>query len=88
MFYFIGWECGVRGKMDCWLAAFLYSSVRKQAVGVDGRLSTLIPGISVALIGISSSLSLGTIASSFADDTRIQRGIENEEDCDVHWLMK
>ena len=69
--------------MDCWLAAFLDSSVRKQAVGVDGRLSTLVPGISGALIGIFSSLSLGTIASSFADDTRIQRGIENEEDCDL-----
>ena len=34
-------ECGVRGKVGCWLAAFLDSSVRKQAVGVDGRLSTL-----------------------------------------------
>ena len=90
-------ECGVRGKVGCWLASFLDSSVRKQAVGVDGRLSTLVPVISgvpqgtvlgpclflVHLIGISSSLSLGTTASSFADDTRIQRGIEVEEDCDL-----
>ena len=37
----------------------------------------------VHLIGISSSLSLGTTASSFADDTRIQRGIEDEEDFDL-----
>ena len=60
-------------------------------------MSTLVPVISgvpqgtvlgpclflVHLIGISSSLSLGTTASSFADDTRIQRGIEDEEDCDL-----
>ena len=90
-------ECGVRGKVGCWLASFLDSAVRKQAVGVDGRLSTLTPVISGVpqgtvlgpclflgqLIGISSSLSQGTTASSFADDTRIQRGIEAEEDCDL-----
>ena len=29
-------ECGIRGKMGCWLAAFLDSLVRKQAVGVEG----------------------------------------------------
>ena len=39
-------ECGVRGKVGCWLAAFLDSAVRKQAVGVDGILSALVPVIS------------------------------------------
>ena len=75
-------ECGVRGKVGCWLAALLDSSVRKQAVGVDGRLSTLAPVVSgvpqgtvlgpclflVHLLDISSNLSAGTTASSFADD--------------------
>ena len=39
-------ECGVRGKMGKWLAAFLDPSVRMQAVGVDGRLSDLMPVVS------------------------------------------
>ena len=39
-------ECGVRGKMGQWLAAFLDPSVRKQAVGVEGRLSPLVPVVS------------------------------------------
>ena len=34
-------DCGIRGKMGHWLAAFLDPSVRKQAVGVEGRLSYL-----------------------------------------------
>ena len=90
-------ECGIRGKVGCWLAAFLDSSVRQQAVGVDGRLSSLVPVVSgvpqgtvlgpclflVHLIGISMNLSNGTTASSFADDTRVQRGIAGEEDCEV-----
>ena len=89
-------ECGVRGKVGCWLAAFLDSSVRKQAVGVDGRLSTLAPVVSgvpqgtvlgpclflVHLLDISSNLSAGTTASSFADDTRLQHGIASEQDCE------
>ena len=37
---------GVRGKMGHWLAAFLDPTVRKQAVGVDGRLSPLADVIS------------------------------------------
>ena len=39
-------ECGVRGKMGHWLAAFLDPSVRMQAVEVDGRLSNLMPVVS------------------------------------------
>ena len=32
-------ECGIKGKVGCWIAAFLDSSARKQAVVVDGRVS-------------------------------------------------
>ena len=39
-------ECGVRGKMVHWLAAFLDPSNRKPSVGVEGRLSPLVPVIS------------------------------------------
>ena len=89
--------CGVRGKVGCWLAAFLDPAVRKQAVGVEGRLSSLVPVVSgvpqgtvlgpclflIHLMDISSSLSAGTTATSFADDTRLQRGILTEQDCEV-----
>ena len=78
-------DCGVRGKMGHWLAAFLDPSVRKQAVGVEGRLSSLVPVVSgvpqgtvlgpclflVHLMGVSDNISEGTSASSFADDTRL-----------------
>ena len=90
-------ECGVCEKVGCWLAAFLDPAVRKQAVGVDGQLSSLVPVVSgvpqgtvlgpclflVHLMGISSNLSEGTTATSFANDTRIQRGIADEQDCEV-----
>ena len=90
-------ECGVRGKVGCWLAAFLDPAVRKQAVGVDGRLSDLQPVVSgvpqgtvlgpclflVHLLDIATNLSAGTVATSFADDTRIQHGIASEQDCEV-----
>jgi ribonuclease P/MRP protein subunit RPP40 len=90
-------ECGVRGKMGHWLAAFLDPSVRMQSVGVDGRLSTLASVVSgvpqgtvlgpclflIHLMGISTNLSAGTTASSFADDTRLLRGITDEDDCEV-----
>ena len=62
---------------------------------MDGRLSTLRPVISgvpqgtvigpilflvhIALMG--SDLSSGTTITSFADDTRLKRGITTEEDC-------
>ena len=39
-------DCGIRGKVGHWLAAFLDPSVRMQAVGVDGRLSDLTSVIS------------------------------------------
>ena len=90
-------ECGVRGNMGHWLAAFLDPSVRKQAAGVEGRLSSLVPVVSgvpqgtvlgpclflVHLMGLSDNISEGTSASSFADDTQLQRGILEEHDCEM-----
>ena len=88
-------ECGVKGKVGTWLAAFLDPLSRKQAVGVDGRVSSLSAVVSgvpqgtvlgpvlflVHIRGISSTLSAGTSSSSFADDTRIWRGVKEENDC-------
>ena len=37
----------------------------------------------VHLMGISSNISPETSASSFADDTRLQRGIADEKDCEL-----
>ena len=90
-------ECGVRDKVGIWLAAFLDSAVRQQAVGVDGCLSDLVAVISgvpqgtvlgpclflVHLMGISSSVSADTHLSSFADDTRLLRGVRSTEDCEL-----
>ena len=89
-------ECRIKGKMGHWLAAFLDPSIRKQSVGVEGRLSPLVSVISgvpqgtvlgpclflVHLMGISSNVSPETSASSFAD-TRLQRGIAAEKDCEL-----
>ena len=88
-------DSGVMGKVGCWLAAFLDPATRQQAVGVDGRLSALRPVTSgvpqgtvlgpvlflvhIALMG--ADLSTGTTITSFADDTRLKRGIVEEQDC-------
>ena len=88
-------KCGVKGRVGLWISAFLDPSTRKQAVGVEGRISTLVPVISgvpqgtvlgpilflIHIKGISSSLSPGTMSSSFADDTRIWRSISSQVDC-------
>jgi hypothetical protein len=88
-------DCGVRGRMGHWLAAFLDPSVRMQAVGVEGRLSDLTSVVSgvpqgtvlgpclflIHLMGISTNVSSDTGVSSFADDTRLLCGIVSEEDC-------
>ena len=89
-------ECGVKGKMGLWLASFLDAKTRKQAVGVDSRISELMPVVSgvpqgtvlgpilflIHISGISSSLSPNTSSCSFADDTKIWRGVQTNEDCD------
>ena len=88
-------DCGITGKVGCWLAAFLDPATRQQAVGVDGQLSALRPVssgvpqgtvlgpilflIHIAMMG--DNLSTDTDLSSFADDSRLQRGIEDEQDC-------
>ena len=72
-----------------------FCGIRHQAVGVDGRLSALRPVTSgvpqgtvlgpvlflvlIALMG--ANLSTGTTITSFADDTRLKRGITEEQDC-------
>ena len=87
--------CGVQGRMGEWIAAFLDHRTRRQSVGVNGRLSPLVPIISgvpqgtvlgpilflIHIRGISTRLSPGTRSSSFADDTRIWRGVETTSDC-------
>ena len=69
---------------------------RMQSVGVDGRISPLIHVLSgvpqgtvlgpilflVHIRGINLDLSQGTSASSFADDTRVLRGVSSLEDCE------
>ena len=88
-------ECGISGKVGLWIAAFLDSAVRKQAVGVQGRLSTLVSVISgvpkgivlgpflflIHLLGISDNIFCETAVSSFADDTRLLRGVGSLRDC-------
>ena len=88
-------ECGVKGRVGIWIAAFLDPYTRKQTVGVDGRISGLVPVVSgvpqgtvlepvlflIHIRNISSSLSNGTKSSSFADDTKIWRGVKTQEDC-------
>jgi hypothetical protein len=88
-------QCGVKGRVGCWLASFLDPKTRKQAVAVDGRVSPLIPVLSgvpqgtvlgpvlflVHIRNIANGLSPGTSATSFADDTRVQRGVNSASDC-------
>ena len=89
-------ECGVSGKVGCWIAAFLDPTSRQQAVGVDGTVSCLSPvgsgvpqgtvlGPVLFLIhirDIANGLSQGTTTTSFADDTRVQRGVSAASDCE------
>ena len=88
-------QCGVAGKVGCWPFSFLDSKKRHQAVAVDGRVSPLTSVLSgvpqgtvlgpvlflIHIRNISRGLSDGTSASSFADDTRIQRGVSSASDC-------
>ena len=88
-------EWGVMGRVGVWLVAFLDPNTKKQAVEVDGVISRLVPVVSgvpqgtvlgpilflVHIKDISSKLSPGTNLSSFADDTKIWKGVAKSEDC-------
>ena len=89
-------DCGVSGRMGQWIAAFLDPLARRQTVGVEGRLPSLVPVVSgvpqgtvlgpilflIHIRGISSGLSPQTSSSSFADDTRIWREVSTLGDCE------
>jgi hypothetical protein len=89
-------QCGLMERVGLWLSAFLDPKSRMQSVGVDGRISPLVHVLSgvpqgtvlgpilflVHIRGISLDLSQGTSASSFADDTRVLRGVSSVEDCE------
>ena len=88
-------DAKVLGKVGCWLAAFLNSADRQQAVVIDGRLSSLSPVVSgvpqgtvlgpvlflLHIADIGKNVSALSATSSYVDDTRITRGITDREDC-------
>ena len=88
----------VLGKVGCWLAAFLDSTHRKQAVVVEGRVSDLSPVISgvpqgtvlgpvlflLHISDIAKGVSAGTSTTSYVDDTRATRSIKDKKaDCEA-----
>ena len=89
-------DARITGKTGKWLAAFLDSSHRKQAVAVEGVLSSLSPVVSgvpqgtvlgpvlflLHIADIASHVSAETRVSSYVDDTRVQRSISDpNQDC-------
>ena len=89
-------ESKVLGKVGVWLARFLDSASRQQAVVVDGSVSGLSPVISgvpqgtvlgpiLFLLHISSiarEVSPLTSLKSYVDDTRVQRRVlDSQSDC-------
>ena len=89
-------ESGIHGKVGMWLAAFLDSKHRQQAVVVDGVISELSPVISgvpqgtvtapvlflLMIADIAHGVSPLTRVSSFVDDTRLKRSIQDPaKDC-------
>ena len=86
----------VLGKVGVWIGKFLDSSCRQQAVAVEGRLSALSPVISgvpqgtvlgpilflLHISGIAKEVSPQSTVSSYVDDTRVTRPINNSSvDC-------
>ena len=82
----------VLGKVGCWLAAFLDSAHRQQAVVVDGRLSSpVISGVPQGTVlgpvlfllhisDIAQNMSFQSTATSYVDDTRVSRSISGKVD--------
>ena len=78
-------DAKVLWKLGCWLASFLDSSGRKQAVVVDGRISDQSPVISgvpqgtvlgpvlflLHIADIAREVSSTTTTSSYVDNTRV-----------------
>ena len=86
----------VLGKVGCWLAAFLDSANRQQAVVVEGRVSALSHVISgvpqgtvlgpvlflLHIADIARGVSAETNTTSYVDDTRASRSIvDSQADC-------
>ena len=88
-------QCGVSGKLGEWIAAFLDGKSRMQYVQVRGAFSELkyvISGVPqgtvlgpilflVHILCLGTNISSGTYSSSFAEDTRIWRGVKTEMNC-------
>ena len=89
-------EAKILGKAGKWLASFLDSNQRQQAVAVDGMISDLSPVISgvpqgtvlgpvlflLHIADIACNVSAGSNTSSYVDDTRVQRSITDiDQDC-------
>ena len=86
-------DCGIKGRVACWIAAFLDSATRQQAVVVDGRVSSLTPVISgvpqgtvlgpvIFLLVIDSICEIDPEAKifSFADDSKLSVKIYDDAD--------
>ena len=89
-------DAKILGKTGKWLASFLDSRKRQQAVAVDGEISDLSPVVSgvpqgtvlgpilflLHIADIASNVSAGTTTTSYVDDTRVQRSIiDIDQDC-------